>query len=198
MSAFKSFLNSPYFFWGVLALPSVPLTAGLAQGSMPYGELMHVSGEFSARFMIVALMITPLIVMFPGHRWPRWLLARRRYLGVAAFGYAALHTLAYLLEVGVLSAVVSDVAKLGIWTAWIAFVVFIPLALTSNDASVRALGGSWKTLQRLVYVAALFTLAHWMFIHNSFGGALVHFAPLAILEAYRIWKRAAPARALAR
>lgn len=193
MSAVRTFLNNPYFFWALLALPSVPLTIGLTQGSMAYGELMHVSGEFSARFLIIALMVTPLMVVFSHHRWPRWLLARRRYLGVAAFGYAALHTLAYLIEIGVLSTIVSEIAKLGIWTGWIAFVIFIPLAVTSNDAAVRGMGRSWKTLQRLVYIAAVFTLAHWIFIHNSFAGALVHFAPLAVLEACRVWKRRLPA-----
>lgn len=192
MFAVRTLLNSPYFFWALLALPSVPLVIGLTQGSMPYGDLMHVSGEFSARFMILALMVTPLMVVFASHRWPRWLLARRRYLGVAAFGYAALHTVAYLIETGALSVIVSEIAKLGIWTGWIAFVIFVPLALTSNDASVRRMGPSWKALQRLVYLAALFTLAHWIFIHNSPGGALVHFAPLAVLEAARMWKRRAP------
>ena len=190
MSALKALVNNPYFFWALLAVPSVLLVAGLLNGTMPYGELMHVSGEFSARFMIIALMITPLVVMLPGRRWPRWLLARRRYLGVAAFGYAALHTLAYLLEIGALDKIVSDVAKLGIWTGWIAFLVFVPLALTSNDASVRFMGPNWKILQRTVYAGAVFTLVHWMFIHNSFGGALVHFAPLALLEACRVWKQA--------
>ena len=192
MSALKTALNSPLFFWLLLALPSIPLTAGLAQGSMPYGELMHVSGEFSARFMIIALMVSPLIVMFPSRHWPRWMLARRRYLGVAAFGYAALHTVAYLLELGALSKIAGDLAKVGIWTGWVAFVVFVPLALTSNDYAVRNMGRAWKNLQRTVYAAAVFTLLHWIFIHNSFGGALVHFAPLAALEAYRIWVRGIP------
>lgn len=192
MSSLKSVLNSPVFFWLLLAVPSIPLTLGLTQGSMAYGELMHVSGEFSARFMIVALMVTPLMVMFPNRYWPRWLLARRRYLGVAAFGYAALHTIAYLLETGTVSTIAGDLAKAGIWTGWVAFVVFVPLALTSNDASVRSMGPAWKTLQRAVYAAAVFTLLHWIFIHNTFGGALVHFAPLAALEAYRIWVRGIP------
>ena len=78
-----------------------------------------------------------------------------------------------------------------------AVVIFVPLALTSNDHAVRRMGPAWKTLQRTVYLAALFTLAHWVFIHNSFGGALVHFAPLAALEAYRIWKRGLPSGAFA-
>ncbi len=198
MPAILKILNSPYFFWALLAAPSVPMTIAIMQGSMPYGEVMHVSGEFSARFMIVALMVTPLMILFSGHRWPRWLLARRRYLGVAAFGYAALHTLAYMMETGVVAASPGEIAKLGIWTGWVAFLVFVPLALTSNDASVRRLGRSWKTLQRVVYVAAVFTVVHWIFIHNSFGGALVHFAPLAFLEAYRVWKQNVPAGVPAR
>ena len=192
MSALKNALNSPVFFWLLLAVPSIPLTLGLTQGSMAYGEFMHVSGEFSARFMIIALMVSPLMVMFPGRQWPRWLLARRRYLGVAAFGYAALHTVAYLLEVGALSKVAGDLAKAGIWTGWVAFMIFVPLALTSNDSAVRSMGGAWKTLQRAVYLAAVFTVLHWVLIHNSLGGALVHFVPLAVLELYRIWVRGIP------
>ena len=58
MSALRNLLNSPYAFWALLALPSVPMVLGLTRGTMAYGELMHVSGEFSARFMIVALMVT--------------------------------------------------------------------------------------------------------------------------------------------
>ena len=46
----------------------------------------------------------------------------------------------------------------------------------------------WQPLQRWVYAAAVLTLVHWMFVHNHFGPALVHFVPLALLQAYRIWK----------
>jgi len=194
MSTLKTILNSPYFFWALLAVPSVSLVLGLTRGTMAYGQLMHVSGEFSVRFLVVALMVTPLRVMFANAHWPRWLLARRRYLGVAAFGYAGLHTLAYLIELGAIEQVLSDLAKLGIWTGWVAFLVFVPLVLTSNDLSVRRMGRSWKTLQRIVYGAAVFTALHWIFIENSIGGALVHFAPLVLLEAYRIWKQRAPSR----
>lgn len=192
MSTLKTALNSRAFFWLLLAVPSIPMILGLTQGSMAYGEFMHISGEFSARFMIIALMVSPLMVLFPTRHWPRWLLARRRYLGVAAFGYATLHTVAYLLEMGALSKIAGDLVKAGIWTGWVAFVVFVPLALTSNDYSVRRMGPAWKTLQRAVYAAAVFTLLHWIFIHNTLGGALVHFAPLAALEAYRIWVRGMP------
>lgn len=66
--------------------------------------------------------------------------------------------------------------------------MFVPLALTSNDASVRKLGRRWKTLQRFVYLAAVATLAHWLFVSRGVGPALVNFAPLAVLETLRVWR----------
>lgn len=178
--------NHPYTFWLLLALPAFAFIAeGVGGGDLE--ELLHPTGEFSARLMIIALMLTPLRMLFPKTRWISWLMIRRRYLGVAAFGYAALHTLYYIVDLGTMSAVLADIVKIGIWTGWLAFVVFVPLVLTSNDVSVRMMGPSWKALQRWVYLAAIATALHWIFIHNEFGPALVHFVPLAGLEAYRIW-----------
>lgn len=111
---------------------------------------------------------------------------RRRYFGVAAFAYAAFHTVLYLIDMGSLQAVLGEFLAFGIWTGWLAFFIFVPMAVTSNDASVRRLGRFWKPLQRFGYLAAVATLLHWMFVHNEFGPALVHFVPLALLETYRI------------
>ena len=63
--------------------------------------------------------------------------------------------------------------------------LFVPLAITSNNASMRWLKQGWKRLQRLAYVAALLTLAHWLLIHDGIGGALAHFIPLLLLELLR-------------
>ena len=180
-------LNSRYVFWAILALPSFAMING-ALSSNDLERLLHPTGEFAARFMIIAMMLTPLKMMFPKSKFIQWLMRRRRYLGVAAFGYAALHTLYYVIDLGSFAAIVRDFVELGIWTGWVAFLIFVPLALTSNDYSVRALGPGWKALQRLTYVAAIFTLAHWIFLEYHIGPALVHFFPLAILEAYRIWQ----------
>lgn len=150
-------------------------------------KLVHPSGEFSARFMIIAMMISPLRLLFPKVGWLHWLLRRRRYLGVAAFGYALLHTIFYILSMGALQPMLDEFWALGIWTGWVAFVVFVPLVITSNDVSQRWLLARWKLLQRFVYLAAILTLIHWIFVHNNFGPALVHFVPLALLEIYRIW-----------
>lgn len=187
MKSLKAFFNSPYVFWALLALPSIGMIQSALSGAN-LEPLLHPSGEFAARFMIIAMIITPLRMLFPKSSIVLWLMRRRRYLGVAAFGYAALHTLYYVIDLGSLSAVVADVTKFGIWTGWVAFLIFVPLAMTSNNASVRRLGRSWKNLQRFVYPAAIATLLHWIFINNDLAPALVHFVPLAGLEIYRIWK----------
>lgn len=101
MSAMKAFLNSPCTFWALLSLPALPMIFGLGSGDpKAVSALLHPTGEFAARFMIVSMMITPLMMLFKGASWPRWLMKRRRYLGVAAFGYALAHTVLYLVEEG--------------------------------------------------------------------------------------------------
>ena len=187
-SNIKAFFNAPYVFWVIIALPSIGMISGALDGN-DLERLLHPTGEFSARFMIICMMLTPLKMLFPKAGWIRWLARRRRYLGVAAFGYAALHTLYYVIDLGTLSAIMTDFVKLGIWTGWLAFVIFVPLALSSNDWSIRKMGPlGWKNLQRTVYIAAVATLVHWIAVSHGPGGALVHFAPLAALEAYRIWR----------
>lgn len=185
----KSIIQSRYVLWLILAIPALPMLAGLWSNGFN-DRLLHPTGEFSARFMIIAMMATPLRMLFPQSRITRWLIKCRREFGLAAAAYAALHTLIYVVDMGTFQAMLDEFAVFGIWTGWLAMLVFVPLAITSNDASVRALGTAWKSLQRLVYPAAVATLAHWIFIDNDLGPALVHFVPLAALETYRIWRNA--------
>ncbi len=183
----KSILNSNYLFWLLLALPSIPMTIGI----ISVGEaepLLHPTGEFAARFMILAMVISPFRVMFPKNRFWLWMMRRRRYLGVAAFCYAFAHTVLYLVDMNSLANVLDEAFLLSIWTGWLAMFIFIPLAITSNDRSVKRLGRNWKRLQQTLYIAAVATLLHWIFVHNNVGPALVHFVPLAALELYRILK----------
>lgn len=187
-------VGNPFFLWGLLALPSIPMVLAISgggpgpDGQSVYEMLLHPTGEFSARFMIIAMIITPFRLIFPRSRFWFWMGQRRRYFGVAAFAYAALHTALYVVDMGTLQAMLAELFALGIWTGWLALFIFLPLAITSNDWSVRKMGRFWKTLQRFVYAAALATLLHWIFVHNNVGPALVHFVPLAALEAYRIWR----------
>ncbi|NDR57169.1 sulfite oxidase heme-binding subunit YedZ [Aliiruegeria sabulilitoris] len=182
---------SPYWLWVLLALPGFGALMGLlnATDAEAVYDALHPTGEFAARFMIIAMLASPLALVFRGWRGPRWLQKNRRYFGVAAFFYALAHTILYLVDLGALPKVVSDLPKFYIWAGWIAFLVFIPLAVTSTDGWVRALGTTWKPLQRATYVAAVLTLLHWAALHDwaETSAALVHFVPLGLLEAYRVW-----------
>ena len=178
-------LNDIRFFWLLLALPAIPMLTGLANGATAE-QLLHPTGEFAARFMIIAMMATPLQMLFKRARWPLWLKRRRRALGVASFAYALAHTLLYLIDMGTLQSILNEVTTLGIWTGWVTFLIFVPLAITSNNAMVRKLSTLWKPIQRLVYPAAVLTLLHWIYVHNNAAAAWVHFIPLALLEIYRI------------
>lgn len=98
--------------------------------------------------------------------------------------------------------ILGEVTKFDILTGWLAFLVFIPLAATSNDWALRKLGTVWKPLQRWTYAAAVLTLLHWASLHNwgSWVPAAIHFGPLAALSLYRVWYqyfRKRPAHAIA-
>ena len=181
-------LFKKYLLWLILLIPGSMMLFGYLTGRSTYDSAMHATGEFSARFLIIALVATPLALMFPKGKVSRWLVRNRRYFGVAAFGYALAHTVFYLNEIA-FGQVLNEFLELGILTGWIAFLIFIPLAFTSNDAAVRKLKSGWKKLQRWVYVAALMAFAHWALIHNHWKPALVHFAPVILLQIYRVWKQ---------
>jgi sulfoxide reductase heme-binding subunit YedZ len=186
--------------WLLFSLPALGMAWDFATSANPRIAhiLVHPSGEFAARFLIVTLMATPLRMLLPDWRFPRWLVRHRRHFGVAAFGYAALHTVFYLIDRGSLAATVEQLPRFYIWTGWVAFAIMLPLAATSFDAAVRAMGTRWKALQRWTYAAAVLTLLHWASLHHwgSWVPAAVHFAPLAALELWRFGLRRprAPAR----
>lgn len=181
---------SPYWLWLLLAVPALAMIPTLTGGNpRMFHFLVHPSGEWAARFMIVSMMATPLLMLFKGRSLPRWLRANRRYFGVAAFAYAILHTLFYVLDKAALDVIVRELPRFYIWTGWLAFAIFIPLGVTSMDYAVRKLGLWWKPLQRWTYAAAVLTLLHWASLHQwgHPAAALIHFAPLAALSLYRVW-----------
>jgi len=182
---------SPYWLWVFLALPAVFFVqdALTSTDAKVFKHLLHPTGEFSARLLIITLIATPLAMVLKGWRGPRWLKKNRRYFGVAAFGYAALHLVLYVVDRAALTKIFGEIGAFDIWTGWLAFLIFLPLAATSFDAAVKALGPRWKTVQRFVYAAAVLTLFHWA-AHDKWEGlapALIHFLPLIGLEAYRVW-----------
>lgn len=151
MSLFKS----KYFLWALLSLPALPMLVQFVSDTSNADDLLHISGEFSARMMIIAMIATPLRLLFRDKQWPHWLIRNRRYFGVAAFGYAFLHTLFYVVDMNSIQMMLDEFWALGIWTGWAAMLIFLPLAVTSNDKSMRLMGRRWKQLQRWVYPAAV-------------------------------------------
>lgn len=185
----RTILNNRLAFWLLLSLPAILLVSGWWQGRIDSMDMLHPTGEWSARLMILAMVLGPLWSILGLKRWLNWLVARRRAIGVAAFSYAVLHLLFYLIDMGNLDDILAEWLAPGIWTGWAAFALMLPLALTSNDASMRWLRAGWKRLQRLVYPAALLTLLHWIWVHNSYAGALAHFVPLGLLLLARFIKK---------
>jgi methionine sulfoxide reductase heme-binding subunit len=187
---FSDYKLSTLILWAVMALPAIGMIGPLfGDDERAFHGLLHPTGEFAARFMIIGMMASGLMLIFRGQTWTRWLVHHRRDLGVAAFFYAALHTIVYVIDRGTLDRVLEALPRTEIWTGWLAMLVFVPLAITSNDTSQRWMRAGWKTLQRLAWPAAVLTLIHWAALHD-WGGwppALVHFGPLLGLWAYRVW-----------
>lgn len=167
--------------WILLALPGIMISVSYMIGKSTYDSMMHTTGEFGGRFLVITLIATPLSVLFPKTKFGKWLLRNRRYFGVTAFFYTLTHAVAYVLET-----TIGEVAKvffdIGMIPGWLAFFIFIPLAITSTNRAVKKLGQKWKYLHRLVYVAAVLTFAHWALIHYNWKPALVHFAPIILLH----------------
>lgn len=179
-------LKIPQMFWLLLAIPAIAMTVGFVNDPVTAFDLVHPSGEFSVRLMIVAMMVSPLRAIFGRRGWLDWLLARRRALGVAAFGYGLLHLVFYLFDMGDLAQIWAEALLFSIWTGYLALVIFAAMAITSNNRSQRLLRRNWKRLQQLVYPAALLIALHWFYVDGEWQGMAVHFVPLIILETARI------------
>lgn len=178
--------------WICLALPAFSWGVALAwQGAVIAEHVLNPTGALSAVLLILAMGATPLRFVWPRANLTRWLLRNRRYLGVASFGYALLHTVFYMLDARSLSKMVSQLTQLDIWTGWLAFLIMVPLALTSNDAAVRKLGRRWKSLQRWAYAAAILGLLHALGLNNwdDPWEPLIVTAPLLVLQGLRIKRK---------
>ena len=175
--------------WLVLAIPAALMLQRFVSGEALAMDLYHPSGEMSVRLMILALLPGPLTDALGPNRFLRGWLAIRRNLGVAAFLYALLHLVFYVLDMQLVSAMVDELAIPGIWTGWLAFALLLVPAAISFDTAMRRLGRRWKQLQRLVYPAFLLALIHWLLLDWAWGPALVHLAPLLVAWTLRMAMR---------
>ena len=168
-----SFLSNKWTKVPLFLLCLVPfgLLAGRALtgnlGPNPVETLQHTTGDWILRFLILTLCITPLRKLL---KLPE-LIRFRRMLGLFAFFYACLHFLVYLGpdQNFSLAAMGKDVYKRPFITVgFTAFVLLIPLALTSTAAAIRRLGGRrWQMLHRLIYISAICGVIHYYWLVKS-------------------------------
>jgi sulfoxide reductase heme-binding subunit YedZ len=154
-----------------------------------------VLGEWGLRLLLLTLAITPLRQL-TGKAWP---LLFRRLLGLWAFAYLALHFVTYfLLDRSLdLALIIEDIFERPyISLGMTAFVLMIPLAITSTGGWQRRLGARWSQLHRLIYPAAILGCWHfyWL-VKKDLREPLVYWGLLAILLVARVWwARAAKSR----
>jgi methionine sulfoxide reductase heme-binding subunit len=179
----------------LFALALVPLARlivfGLTErlGANPVEFVMRSLGTWTLVMLCLTLTLSPL-------RWLTgwaWLIRLRRMVGLFCFFYAALHLTTYLWldQWFDLQSILKDIAKRPYVTAgFAAFVLLIPLAVTSTDAMVRRLGGrTWQRLHRIVYaVAALAILHYWWHKagKNDFSEVSIYAATVAFLLGVRL------------
>ena len=170
-------------------------------GANPVEFVQHATGDWTLRFLVFTLCITPFRKLF---KLPD-LIRFRRMLGLFAFFYVGLHFLTYLGpdQSFDLSGMWKDVAKRPFMTVgFAAFVLLIPLAITSTTGWIRRLGGKrWQALHRSIYFAAVFGVIHYYWLVKSdvrkplFYGALVGILLLwRLLDWFAKRRSAAPAR----
>jgi len=171
-------------------------------GANPAEALIRSTGDWTLRALCLTLAVTPLRQATGWHA----LLRFRRMLGLFTFFYGVLHFAAFAwLDMGLdVQAILADIPKRPfILVGTAALLTMVPLAATSFNAAIKAMGGKrWQALHRLVYVTALLALLHFFWMRagkNDFAEWSIYAAVLGGLLGWRLWKRlrrsAVPARA---
>lgn len=171
-------------------VPAGLLIRGMVSGTLgvnPAETIQLETGRWALKFLLLSLAVTPV------RRLTGWniLIQYRRMLGLFAFFYATLHVLSYwsfdlVFAIGDFAADV--IRRPFIALGFAAFVLLVPLALTSTKGSIRRLGRKWTLLHRLVYVSAILAVLHFIWKVKVFTGDPVWYAAtLALLLGFRVW-----------
>jgi sulfoxide reductase heme-binding subunit YedZ len=179
----------------VLLIGFAPLTALVFRGATgglganPVEEITHQTGEWALRFLVLCLCVTPV------RRITGWrpIQLERRTLGLFSFLYASLHLATYVtfdLELDPGAIVEGVIERPYITVGFGTFLILLALALTSNRAATRKLGKRWKQLHRLVYVAAVGAVVHFLWLVKSdLRDPLIYGAIVAVLLGVRVFWR---------
>jgi sulfoxide reductase heme-binding subunit YedZ len=180
------------------AAPAVALVIRAATdtlGANPAEALTRGSGDWTLRLLCLTLAITPLRQLSGWHALARL----RRMLGLFTFFYGVLHFLCYAwLDMGFdLAAILTDIPKRPfVLVGTAALLLMVPLAATSTNRAIRALGARrWQQLHRAVYAVGVLGVLHFFWMRsgkNDFAEVAVYAAVLAALLGWRLWRRREP------
>ena len=158
-------------------------------GANPAEALIRKTGDWTLRFLCITLAVTPLRTWFKQPALARL----RRMLGLFAFFYVVLHFLSYAwLDMGFeLDAIVRDIPKRPFaLVGFLAFLLLVPLAATSFNRAIKALGAKrWQTLHKAVYAVVLLGLLHFFWMRsakNNFGEVAIYAGVIALLLGWRV------------
>ena len=158
-------------------------------GANPAEYLIRSTGDWTLRFLCIVLAVTPLRVLTSTPQLARL----RRMLGLFVYFYVVLHLLSYSwFDMGFdVPDIAKDIAKRPfILVGFSAFVLLTPLAATSFNRAIKALGGKrWQLLHRLVYPIAGLGLLHFFWMRagkNNFGEVVVYAAIVLLLLGWRV------------
>jgi len=157
-------------------------------GANPIEKITRSTGYWALTFIMLGLSITPLRKL---SGW-LWLTRIRRMLGLVAFFYACLHLLTYLVldQFFDWDSIIKDIIKRPyITVGFPTFLLMIPLAVTSNNALIKKLGGKrWRQLHRLVYVIAIGGVVHyWWLVKKDLSNPILFAGILSVLLAFRLF-----------
>ena len=173
-----------------LALVQAVVTNSL--GPDPAEHLMHVTGEWVMRFLVLVLLATPLARI----GWPR--LARyRRMLGLYVWFYATLHLLVFA-QVYIGWSGVQLIEELAerpyVLVGFLAWLILVPLGITSAHAIRKKMGNHWRQLHKLTYVVAVLGWLHLLWLSRSdVGDAVIYGVIFALLLGWRLKRKIANA-----
>jgi sulfoxide reductase heme-binding subunit YedZ len=180
------------------ALPLAALCADALRGDLganPIETVTHVTGDWALRLLLLALAVTPARRITGVSA----LAPLRRTLGLLAFGYASLHMLTWvgLDQFFDWESMLEDITERSyVLAGATAFLCLLPLALTSTRGAMRRLGRRWITLHRLVYVAAVAAIVHYVWLVKAdLAAPLAYAAVLALLLGLRLVHHLASRRA---
>lgn len=184
------FLKLKPLFWLACLVPLGLLAFRFASdelGANPFEVLTRESGEWTLRFLLLTLMMSPLRGIL-GQGWP---LAYRRMLGLYSFFYASVHLLTYIWFDQFFDGeeILLDIIKRPFITlGMLAFILLLPLALTSNRGMMRRLGQNWKKLHRLIYLIAVLGVLHFfLLVKADLLEPAIYVGILSLLLGYRLW-----------